>query len=108
MAENRIKVSEEKVRDAIGKLTAKLASMKEHLAQVISKRQQLETMYSGPAATIAINAIKKREAEAQRSIDKVTAQRDKLQEYLDFMNTADTEISNSYQEELNKANDLFS
>ena len=108
MADLRIKVSEDKVRETISILTDKIGNMNEHLSQLIENREKLERLYTGKTASIAISAIKKREAEASESIEKYKKQRDKLQEYLDLMNTADSKAEADYQAELQKSNELFS
>ncbi len=107
MAELNIKVSEEAVRETVNKLTNKIENMQDHLAQLISNREKLERIYTGPTATIAIDAIKKREKEAAGSIEKFKKQRDKLQDYLDKMNQADNKALKDYEDALRKSNELF-
>ena len=106
-ADLRIKVSEDKVRETVQTLSTKIARMEDHLAQLISNREKLERAYTGPAASIAMKAIKKREGEAANSIEKFKKQRDKLQAYLDTMNATDAKVTSNYEAALNKSNELF-
>lgn len=106
-AELRIKVSEDKVKEAVQTLQRKIESMQGHLDQLIANREKLDKIYTGPTASIAISAIKKREKEAKNSIEKFTAQKEKLQAYLDSMNTTDTKVAQNYEAALNKSNELF-
>lgn len=103
----RLKVSEEKVRTTISKLETSINNMKEHLGQLTTHRQRLADLYKGPAAVLGINAIKKHEEKVQAQIDKLLKEKNALVSYLDLMNTADTDISNTYQDAMNAANDLF-
>ena len=106
-ADMRIKVSEDKVRETVQTLSSKIGNMEDHLAQLIANRQKLERIYDGPAAKIAMSAIKKREKEAANSIEKFKKQRDKLQAYLDTMNATDAKVTANYEAALNKSNELF-
>lgn len=107
MADLNIKVSEEKVRETITTMTNKINSMQDHLSQAISTREKIERKYVGPTGTIAAEAIKKREKEVANSIEKFKKQRDKLQQYLDTMNTADAKAAKDFEDALNKTNELF-
>ena len=102
-----IKVSEEKVQEAIDTLTTSIEKMEGYLASLVSKREQLEQSYIAPVANIAFNAIKKRENEAATSIAKYKAQKEKLQAYLDLMNKTNSEVTTTYEESLNKSNEFF-
>ena len=107
MAELRIKVSEEKVRETIQTLSSKISRMEDHLAQIDTYIEKLEKGYDTPAAKIAMEAFKKRRSEARDATEKFKVQRDKLQAYLDTMNATDARVSATYQEALNKTNQLF-
>lgn len=88
-------------------LTTNIEKMESNLASLTAKRQRLEQLYKGPAATVGFEAIKKREREAASSIEKYRGQRDKLQEYLDLMNTTDAQVTTTYEEALSETNDFF-
>lgn len=107
MAELNLKVSEEKVRATIQVLTDKNDKLIDLLSQLRANREKLEKAYTGPTATIGINAIKKRESEVEAAIRKYKLQRDKLQTYLDIMNEADAKARAAFEESLSKTNDLF-
>lgn len=102
-----LKVSEEKYKTAINQLGDKLIALKECLSQIQGKRSQIETNYSGEQAREAIAALKEDEAQVQKAIDAVTAQKDKIQAYLDSISTTDTNIKGTYQQALQQAQSVF-
>lgn len=107
MADLRLKVSEEKVRETINTLSSKISHMQECLDQIIVNREKIERGYTGITGSLAAEVIKKKEREVLNSIEKFKKQRDKLQEYLDTMNAADAKTARDFEDALKVTNDLF-
>lgn len=108
MSDLTIKVSEEKVRETITIMDNKINIMEDRLAQIVNEREKLERSYKGNlAADLAAKAVKKSEDQVRTSIKKYKDQKEKLQQYLDTMNEADSKAIKDFEEALNKTNELF-
>lgn len=104
----RLKVSEAKVLETIDNLTRCIDNMENHLQQLIVKREKIEVSYNGPSARKAVEAIKEHEVNAKRAIENYRSQKEKLQQYIEMMNSTDSAIANQYDEALSMAQNIFS
>lgn len=107
MADLRLKVSEEAYTEALTELGRKRETLAGYLRDLQGKRQAIERSYTGPQATEAINTIKKNEDQVQGAIERVRSQQEKIQEYLNSMSRADTDIKNDYKAAYDQANSVF-
>ncbi len=107
MADLNLKVSESLYRETINQLGEKITQLEGQLSALKTKREQIERYYQGPAATKAINTIKKDEENVERSIKAVQTQKDQIEKYLNEMNQGDQEITGTYNDAMGKANNVF-
>lgn len=103
----RIKISETKYRETINKLGDKIAELQDCLEQLQTQKGKLKGAYGGPAAEKAYEAIEANETKVKESIEKVTKQKDKIQQYLDSMSQVNTKIEKDYDDALARAQKDF-
>ena len=102
-----IKVSEEKYRDTIEQLGQKINTLKDCLNRLQKERDRVDTEYKGLQADAAILVIKANEKNVKAAIEDVEKKRDNLQNYLDSMIRADSEIKKKYEDAKSQADSVF-
>ena len=107
MAALTLKVSEEKYKETIARLSEKIDRLEECLGDLVNQRQKLQREYQGHQAEAAIDTIRTNEENVTRAIEEVRRKRDDLQNYLDSMGVADTNIKNTYNDAHIKAANVF-
>ena len=107
MAVLTLKVSESLYIQTINELKDKADHLKIELDALQNKRQQLERLYKGPTALLAIRTLKNDEDNAARAIRVVLTQRLEILKYLNSLNTADKTISDAYNAAKKDAESVF-